>query len=518
MTREENPAAELTRRLIRREAPAWAHPRVAWLLALGVLFGCFPLVATVGTPSPSELVWNWLVVATGLVTASGLFFLAVAGRTERESALLVTFQKGGCLDEILGTRIGVAELVDGLALATVRRALAFLAPTAACTLGLLAALATQVRDPAGPLLAWFFLVLLLAGGALGLSYLGVAAAALTSGREESPTRSLRTGLLAGTLGPGFVMFVVASAFGPVWMALSLGAAALWTAGCSRGSALWALGRGGGLQGAFRWLDLSHWLRPRHPNPWLAPWSDNPIAAREAARESHRVPLGLLGALLARGGLGALAGVVLLLLAGWSGGLQAPEFRVFVEVLFALGALGVFSAAASRAVDLVVSEHEARTLPLLLATPLTVDELATGCVSVASRAAGLQFAGFALAMLLGTCLSGGSAPLALLPGAAIPLLWARFGAWLGLQAAAPVPTRQEALARSGNLGALWLAGCAVSILVSGGFLVGGVPFRFVYLLWTGLVGLGGLRVSRAFALEALRHRPEDGTVGAAPGAG
>lgn len=512
---DENAATALARLLIRRESGSWYNNRFAWLAGLIVWFSALGF-SWCSTPQDFLSVWLWL----GPLALFGFFlvFVLIAARWDREGALLLTFQRGGCLDEILATRMTAAELVDGLAWSSMCRVAGLVAPFftfCSFSLGGLALTAAHVNDYTVPaMLAG--LLLLLAVGIPAASYVNLANSALTVGRDDRSLQSLRTLLVGGVIAPPVVGGMVGVAFGPWSFVAAVLLGGLWTVGWSRLASVWALGRGGQLQGSLRWLDLRHLFRPRHPNPWLKPWNENPIVGREVARESHRVPFGLAGALLVRGGFGLLLGTGFVALLTLVGALGQPGAWVTAEILMGLAGLMLFSLCASRSLDLVVSEHEAKTLPQLLATPLSVGDLASGVVSVAVQPCVLQYAGFALPLVVAALFSGGAATPAFVPEALLPALVAWIGGWLGVQAAAPVPTRQQALVRSGNLSAFWLVG-------TGGFLVGGalllnewVPFRVVYVGVCMLSSAVALSVVPAMTLAALVHKPAEGTVGLAAG--
>lgn len=515
MAHEENAATALVRLVIRRESGTWYNTRFAWLAGL-IIWASALGFSWWSSPRDPVSVWLWL----GPLALLGFFlvFVLIAGRWDREGALLLTFQRGGCLDEILATRMTPAELVDGLAWSSTCRVAGLLAPFFAfCSfsVGGLAWTAFPPGDFSLPLLAAGML-LLLAVGIPVASYLNLANSALTAGKDDRPLQSVRTLMVAGVVGPPLVGGIVGVALGPGSFLAAVLLGAVWAVGWSRAASVWALGRGGELQGSLRWLSLGRLFRPRRPNPWLKPWNENPIVGREVARESHRVPFGLLGALLVRGGFGFLLGTGFLAFLAAVGALGEPWAWITAEIFLALSGLVLFSFCSSRSVDLVVTEHEARTLPQLLATPLTVGELAAGVVSVAVRPCLLQYAGFAGPLVVGALFSSGAASPALLPEALLPVLAAATGAWLGVQAAAPVPTRQQALTRAGNLSACWVAG-------TGGFLLGAalllnewVPFRVVYVAVCLLSGGVALSVVRAMTLAALVHKPAEGTVGLAPG--
>lgn len=513
MAQTENPAGALVESLIRRER-IWATPRVAWACAALIWLGSLPLAWATTRGTAAQIVETWSAAALALGLLGGFTLVLGGGRCDREAALLLSFQRGGCLDEILGTRIDAREIVDGLALTTARRVAALLLPSVAFSaISALSLAAPEDRGP-GMLLLCLLLVLLGLEVLVSLSYLAVANAALTSGKDERPVQSLRTLLLCASIGVPFVGFLIGVACGPVGFWVGLLSGGLWTTWLARSAALWALRRGGGLPASLRWLDLSWLLRPRRPNPWIRPWSDNAIVGREAARESHRVPFGWFGAFLARGGTGFLLGLggAALMACG-----DAEAVRVAWEVLVGVLMLVLYSYSSSRAIDLVVSEHEAKTLPQLLATPMSVEDLAGGVASVAVRGVVLQYLGLAVPVLaVGLCALPSLAWLALVAESALPVLAACAGAWVGLQSAAPVPTRQEALGRSGNLSGLWLVAMAGFLTVACYLLLPHVPFRY---LWASVFAVGWwgvLTVSRSLALETLAHRPSEGTVGLAPG--
>lgn len=512
MAHEENAATALARLLIRRESGSWYNNRFAWLAGLIVWSSALGF-SWCSSPYDVLSVVLWL----GPLALFGFFlvFVLIAARWDREGALLLTFQRGGCLDEILATRMTPSELVDGLAWSSTCRVAGLVAPFFTFCGASLAALAWTSWDSVAPaFLAG--LLLMLAVGVPAASYVNLANSALTLGKDDRSVQSLRTLVVAKLVGPPVVGGLVGVALGPGCFALAVLLGGLWTCVLARAISIWALGRGAQLQGSVRWLHLGHLFRPRRPNPWLKPWNENPIVGREVARESHRVPLGLAGALLVRGGFGFLlgAGFVAVLAAG--GALDEPGAWITAEVFLAVSGLALFSYCASRAVDLVVSEHEAKTLPQLLATPLSVGELAGGVVSVAVRAPLLQYAGFAAPLVAGALFSDGAASPGLVPEAVLPFLAGLVGGWLGLQAAAPVPTRQQALARSGNLSAMWVIGTGLFLIGAGILLHEWVPFRVLYVAVCLLSGAAALSVVRSMALATLVHKPAEGTVGLAAG--
>lgn len=515
MALAENPATALVQLLLRRESGSRFGNRFAWLAGLIVWASAYG-VAWKSSSHEALSIWLWL----GPLMLFGFFlvFVLIAGRWDREGALLVTFQRGGCLDEILATCMTPTELVDGLAWSSTRRVAGLLAPFFTFCGASLAALAWSAqasRDPFVPLMI-AALLLLLAAGIPAASFVNLANSALTLGKDDRSLQSLRTLLIAWVIAPPVVGGMVGVALAPWGLLAAVLLGAAWTIGWSRAAAVWALGRGGQLQGSLRWLDLGRLVRPRRPNAWLKPWNENPIVGREVARESHRIPFGLLGALLVRGGFGLLVGTGFVAFLAGVGVLDEPGAWITAEVFLAVSGLALFSFCASRSVDLVVSEHEAKTLPQLLATPLSVGDLAAGVVSVAVRPSLLQYAGFATSLLVGALLSGGAAHPGLLAEAALPVLAAVTGGWLGLQAAAPVPTRQQALARSGNLAAFWTVGTGLFLLGASLLLHEWVPFRVLYLAVGLLSGAVALSVVRSMTLAALVHKPAEGTVGLAPG--
>jgi hypothetical protein len=113
-----------------------------------------------------------------------------------------------------------------------------------------------------------------------------------------------------------------------------------------------------------------------PNPWVQPWSDNPIVVRERRREA-RLSRGRLGALVRRhGGMAVLLACVTWMLTGLAADRPAAAAELGARLTEAL-LLVMPLLAGLRAAGALASEREARTWEALQLSHLTPREIVHG---------------------------------------------------------------------------------------------------------------------------------------------
>lgn len=488
----ENPVAALLEVRRQREEPITAG---AWALLILVGFG-FPGVG-MGLldhlwPTEVPLVLGSHLGAF-LSVAGFLILLAVPWLAFRvDASMLLSFRRGRCFEEILGTPTTAAEVVDGVLLHTTR-SLAVIAAPALLALGLSVPFTPPETQGAWLVAGGLWAVACLATVQV-ISILIVLFASWSEGGDD--LNPLLAAALGGTLAPAALLVGVAftqDASSPTGMAL-VGVALVWTV---------LAGRALGLYGFAHFYDLARWQRKfvRRLSGTGArtagSWSDNPIVLRECRREARSVPPGLL--LFARHAPVLPAGLLLLAPAWLPLGLDGAEpFWLGV----ALATLFLALRAAGRTVDLLVEESEGRTWETLLGTRLGTRELMEGFAQV----------GWVPRMLDGLLLSPVAVWLGLQAGvgwdavaAPIVLMLAPVaGAWSGLGASARGERRDASRSLVMPLAAtVYLSLVIWVIVVLLGGLFGVDPSQVSYAAVLSLAVVALVQVVRGWALSSQR---------------
>lgn len=434
--REASPIAAL---LQTRSERAGLKPPSFWLkLVLGLYGGPALLLTLLGEGDSAANYLFW--VGVGLLVALPWYHF----RTDL--AILVSLRRGRCLEEILGTALDARSLCDALASFSLRSLYRVGLPVAL----LLAASVPLYQaefEPLAATAAAAWLPLLGIVFAVG-SYATQAITLFARGGERPGAASVGIALLL--FAPVVALGVAGGSSSAPYLALSLGllGGALWVGLVGRAVAIW------GLQHP---AVLERWSRPTAPrrNRWVRAWSDNPIVAREMARLSAAIPLGLLGLFLAR-----LIPAAIPAQATWGLCELAPEWW---SLAFWLGAalLGwiAYMRAAARTSASLASEQEGSTLEAMVQSGLTRRDFVSGWLQVACAPIYLELAVSAaliaaIALTIPEALSGwsegvagtldlGAAALVIVALAAMPLA----GAWAGLAVSAVSPNRREAGARA-----------------------------------------------------------------------
>lgn len=476
----ENPVGVLAGRRRREEA---AVRRTVVLLAGGTLALAHGLAALEAVPILRDL-WPFWSAAANILIVSLVLALLVAiplDQARRDAAVLRALRKGSCLPEILGTRLGAAELCDGLALHGLRRGLGT---------GLVGALVILVGGPLLPIPS------LLLVPVLALAWL--AAVALV---QVAASYSLQLGAAwagpAGRLGTAGDLWVTAALL-PLPLALLLqppGGVAIELVPALAATVL--LSRAGALAGVHA---ATNPPSPPAPRPRRAPaaWGEgNPLLLRRR---------------LAGGS--ALAGVLpfLVLVVGPGlvlAALKGPGPACWWMLLSAVPLQTWRSA--SGAFEAVAQETSSVRLESLHLTALTAGEFAGGLASSAWRPRMAEVALMAPLVLADAWRSG--LPLPEIVGYLVAVAALTFaGAQVGVLAALDRGTgdgrRELALHAGALMGLVALAVAQVSADVTAGEWRYALPESRAILAITGvyvpLVTASAALLLRAQALRRLTH--------------
>lgn len=375
---DQNPVASLLEVRRQREDPVtlatWTLVLVGFYglpaVAMGLADHASGVAARSGAPVLTSSLGAFLVLAGFLV------LLAVPWLAFRvDAALLMSFRRGRCFEEILGTPTTATEVVDGVLLHTLRSLARIAIPAAAALAPALVLAAPELQGAyavAGALWAVACVATVLVISILILLF------ASWSHHGEELTPLLALALLA-TLGPaaGLVVAAFARPEGPsgTWGMLLVGLALAWTVASGRSLSLYGFAHFYDLDRAQRRLVRSlSGGGQRH----LLAWSDNPIVRRECGREARALPDFWPLQLLVRHSPVLVAAV--LLLAPWKLPLPLDTAeRFWVGLALACGFLAL--RAAGRTVDLLVDEREGQTWEALLGSRLSLQELLSGWAEV-----------------------------------------------------------------------------------------------------------------------------------------
>lgn len=414
--------------LLARQARRRGFDRYRRWTMFAVLLFLAPAVTAVSLDRYSESLEAFLVTLAG-----ALAMVVPLAQLAGDAALLASLRKGGCIEEILGTRTSTREIVDQVALYSVmsvlRMGLAVLVPV---VLGLLLLVPNRMAVllaglcwlPAMTVVVWAGSCLVQAVIAwsdrgrvsapavlVAVPLVSYAALTLHGASAEMGDRAyLRAALLA--------LFATAL----------LGVVA-------RALACWGLERSVQVRGSLRQLWRSGPRRP--PVPWR-----NAIALREAARERLATPGGLLGHLMVQYWVLWLGlGLVTWNLHGAEPArLGNPELLVWSMLMMAVGFLQPLRASI-RTMGAVQSERDGRTLETLATSGLTPEAFVDGWAQASWLPRAVETAMLLLAGgLLLLTVDANSAVYAM----AIPDLLLRlvYGAYLGLLVSTTARARRD----------------------------------------------------------------------------
>lgn len=430
--------------------------------------------------------------ALGLAAAGAVLLIVFPFlRAQADAGLLVSLRNGGCLEELRQTSITSWEMVDGTTWHTLQ---GLVKPGLAIGVVATCLAWTLITNPywrpvaVGAAIAWFPTMLLLAWAQ---AYFSQMLAAWAQQEGSGWTQLLGFLVVVGPLVPavpiGLLLFAQGDA---VHAAEVLIGCCIWTASLSR------LGAGVGLAQADRVHQAikSRNLRKTTRNPWVAPWSDNPIVVRECARDGGRRAGGLLGLVLAEN----LAAVCLAWLPWVLVGTIAPDsplqWWVFV---FCFGAFYLVqpTRVASRVGGAMVQERERRTLETLAVTRLSTAEFVDGWAQVGWRPRLIESV-VALPMFAALGLMCHLRASEFLP--ALPLLLVNLfaGAYLGFAIGVVAPNRMEA---SGDVAVLLMLG--MTLAVAAGLVYTGTGLLLTYA-WLYVVAATFAVLARWTAIRAL----------------
>ncbi|MBI3929274.1 MAG: hypothetical protein HY319_27255 [Armatimonadetes bacterium] len=436
-----------------------------------------------------------LVGSAAAVTAGPLAGLALAAmlvlalvpflRAQRDAALLISLRNGRSLEEIRQTRLGPGEMVDGLAVHTLRvvlRSTAWLVVP-----GL--ALAMLLAEPGEQRWLSFRLALVwlpaLALVTASQSYFAAMLAAWT--RDEQATPAQAAGVWIAILPPTLATpwALVGITRGQIDWGLGLMlCGCLWIGIFSRFHAHL------GLQWGDRLHETVERLRRRFTvsrNAWVAPWSGNAIVFREMSREAGRVPGGVLGMLASRFcfaiGVVYLPSFLFIHLTEQEVLPRSWGLLLWLSMAAAVTLLQPARAAA-RLSGALVEEREKGTLESLLATRLSSREFATGWAGVGWIPRCQENVLAVMGLLVMAAFWKVPAWTVLL---SIPLMFLNTvaGAYLGLALGAWARNRREA---GGDLGVLLLVGGSAALAAVFGLLGASLGEILVWLYFVGGVCL------------------------------
>lgn len=370
----------------RREPPDTFY-RNSFLIAFATVAAVSMItLAAMSFYEPARMLEGTLEVGYGtlqVVTWILSLVLLVGGaarQLQKDSSLFASFVHGQCMPEVLGTLTGSAEMVDGVAR---HSALGGLKSTSRALLPLAVLLVTCFPNHLGKvvivLALWAPLTLACCwGGSYLASQLAIWNSQLRSSLSDSLV-GLLTGLPAAALVVATGVLLGCGDWGLAVMTLA--AFLLVTAGGARWVAIQGLERLPHLQRKAQ--QATRRVLGVRRNPWVNTRSDNPIVARETARDAASTPAGPVGWLLWRHGV-----VVFFLLSLWpylaSLGSRArwaseDAFWGFVIVIPGL----LWFLAARRTAGAVVTEVENKTLDVVKQTRLRADQYVDGWIRVAA---------------------------------------------------------------------------------------------------------------------------------------
>lgn len=432
--------------LLTRQARRRGFDRYRRWTMFAVLLFLAPAVTAVSLDRYSESLEAFLITLAG-----ALALVVPLAQLIGDAGLLASLRKGGCLEEILGTRTSTRELVDQVAFYSVvsvlRMGAAVLVPV---LLGLLLLVPPANRVPvllAG--LCWLPLMI----GVVWSGSCFVQAVIAWSDRGRLSARALLVAApLAALVALG--LHAALSRMGEREYALAL--LAVIGSSVVLGVVSRALACRGLDLGAARGGSLRHLLPSRAPRP-PAPWR-NAIARREAARE--RVGGVLLQFWVLWLGLGLVAWQVLRE--------PSPTSLGNYHVLLAWSTLMMVAGflqplrASLRTAGAVQSERDGRTLETLAVSGLTPAAFVDGW----AQAAWLPHAAETALLLLaggGLLLSFGGGDLSYVLAVPSVLLHMVYGAYLGLLVSTLTRARRDAW-----LGLLlaWIASVLVLVTAPG----------------------------------------------------
>lgn len=474
----ENPVVALLQMRARRR---WSPPLWVWCAIMAVV----PVMAW-ALPHASPT----LRLAATLLWA-GAYPLFVASRG---AGMLAELRRGQCWEEVLGTGMPVAEMVDGLALYAVGRT-ARTWPVMLCAWWLWSVGPWGALYPGWVVGLGFVTQLVLAAIA---SYLAQAGYAWSRDDSDFVLRYL---VVWSGLSP--VVLVLAAV---VWREVAGDRAGALEAGVAAVALAGLLARRAALAGVrgyqrlrrlvWHWRDRLAGARSGRLAGWMpVVMGANPVVFRELRAEARYVPGGWLGVLLWRHGLAAvlLGGLTFECMESVREGSDGLRGLLWLSLVVLLVLQTV--RAAYRTVGSLVDEREAGTLESLIGTSISAVEWVDGWAAVSIIPRTLENLVAALAMV-------GVAGL-------VSLGWLRFGvcavlllsltaaaAYAGVGASAASATRHQALDRIGvDLAAgLWLLGVLGLLLALQAPAVG-TPVAL-------LLGLGTLVRYRSQALRLI----------------
>lgn len=378
---------------------------------------------------------------------------------QSDASIHASLLNGRCYSEILGTLARPSALVDGVARYSARAVLAgWKWPLAVALVGMLAGAPPLVMVVA--FLVWLPTVTLLTWSG---SYLAQQLSMWNTQLRDSNLGTLAD-LMAGLTTAVPAAFSLLTALITTFWLPAVGVPALliylgFTVGLARYLCLVGLERLPGLHS--RVEQAGRKLLGTRRNPYIRPFSQNPVVARECQRDAARIPLGLFGWLFFRHNVVWLFCLLLCLMGAPANAIQSQEF--FWLLLTGLAFIQAMRAA-RRTLGAVVTELEQKTFDALQTTNLRHTEYVDGWLAIGTVPVWLQNLVLSVP-LVGLAVQGQVAPdQALLAWLAMMLMPA-FGAALGLYASVAssrAETHQRlsnAVVFSGVLGSVlfvWLA--------------------------------------------------------------